>query len=188
MFEAARALGADDRVLASWMGALGVGMGATCIALSLAYRAPIVTAWSTPGAALLATSTANVPLAKAVGAFVLCGAMLTAAGASGSFERSMRRSRPRVSGTRGAGRCDRRVAGRGAARAGRGDRGPRAAQDDRQLAGGQTGDETHREAAIVTFLVTASGVSLAGIGSAFWGLAAGLAMRAILAPRIGRGP
>ena len=34
-------------------------------------------------------------------------------------------------------------------------------------------DETHREAALITFLVTLSGVSLAGIGSAFWGVAAG---------------
>jgi len=34
-------------------------------------------------------------------------------------------------------------------------------------------DELHREAALITFLVTLSGVSLAGIGSAFWGVAAG---------------
>ena len=33
--------------------------------------------------------------------------------------------------------------------------------------------EADREAAIITFLVTASGVSLAGIGSAFWGLVLG---------------
>ena len=43
-------------------------------------------------------------------------------------------------------------------------------------------EEPDREAAVVTFLVTASGVTLAGIGSAFWGLAAGLAVRAILGP------
>jgi len=34
-------------------------------------------------------------------------------------------------------------------------------------------DETHREAALITFLVTLSGVTLAGIGSAFWGVVAG---------------
>jgi benzoate membrane transport protein len=33
--------------------------------------------------------------------------------------------------------------------------------------------EREREAALITFLVTASGVTLFGIGSAFWGLAAG---------------
>lgn len=35
------------------------------------------------------------------------------------------------------------------------------------------GNENERDAAVVTFLVTASGVSLAGVGSAFWGLVIG---------------
>lgn len=34
-------------------------------------------------------------------------------------------------------------------------------------------EETHREAALITFLVTLSGVVIAGIGSAFWGVVAG---------------
>ncbi len=34
-------------------------------------------------------------------------------------------------------------------------------------------DERHRDAAGLTFLVTLSGVSLAGVGSAFWGVVAG---------------
>jgi len=34
-------------------------------------------------------------------------------------------------------------------------------------------DVRYREAAIITFLVTLSGVTLLGIGSAFWGLVAG---------------
>ena len=34
-------------------------------------------------------------------------------------------------------------------------------------------NESERESALITFLVTASGVSLFGIGSAFWGLVAG---------------
>jgi len=34
-------------------------------------------------------------------------------------------------------------------------------------------DESHREAALITFLVTLSGVVVAGIGSAFWGVVAG---------------
>jgi benzoate membrane transport protein len=33
--------------------------------------------------------------------------------------------------------------------------------------------EAHREAALITFLVTLSGVVIAGVGSAFWGVAAG---------------
>lgn len=34
-------------------------------------------------------------------------------------------------------------------------------------------DESHREPALITFLVTLSGVVIAGIGSAFWGVVAG---------------
>ena len=34
-------------------------------------------------------------------------------------------------------------------------------------------DDDHREAALITFLVTLSGVVLAGVGSAFWGVVAG---------------
>ena len=36
------------------------------------------------------------------------------------------------------------------------------------------GSENQREPALVTFLVTASGIAPAGIGSAFWGLVAGV--------------
>jgi len=34
-------------------------------------------------------------------------------------------------------------------------------------------EESHREAALITLLVTLSGVVIAGIGSALWGLLAG---------------
>jgi benzoate membrane transport protein len=34
-------------------------------------------------------------------------------------------------------------------------------------------DDDHREAALITFLVTLSGVVLGGVGSAFWGVVAG---------------
>lgn len=40
-------------------------------------------------------------------------------------------------------------------------------------------DESDRPAALLTFLLTASGLSLWGIGSAFWGLVAGLAVHAL---------
>src|SRR5690606_27535615 len=43
VFEAARALGANDAQVASWMWALGIGMGLTCIVPSLRWRVPVVT-------------------------------------------------------------------------------------------------------------------------------------------------
>ncbi|HVE07184.1 MAG TPA: benzoate/H(+) symporter BenE family transporter [Paraburkholderia sp.] len=42
------------------------------------------------------------------------------------------------------------------------------------------GDVKQREAALVTFMVTASGLTLLSIGPAFWGLVAGLATQAVL--------
>jgi benzoate membrane transport protein len=91
VFQAARATGAGPAEIASWMWALGIGMGLTCIGLSLRYRVPVVTAWSTPGAALLATSAAGLPMSAAVGAFLASAALLVLFGVTGWFERFMSR-------------------------------------------------------------------------------------------------
>jgi benzoate membrane transport protein len=91
VFQAARATGAGPAEVASWMWALGIGMGLTCIGLSLRYRVPVVTAWSTPGAALLATSAAGLGMPAAVGAFLVSAALMVLVGATGWFERGMSR-------------------------------------------------------------------------------------------------
>jgi benzoate membrane transport protein len=41
-------------------------------------------------------------------------------------------------------------------------------------------DESQREAALVTFVVTASGLTLGGVGSAFWGVVAGALTMVVL--------
>ena len=88
VFQAAHAAGASAAQIASWLLVLGLGMGLTCIGLSLYFRSPILTAWSTPGAALLTTSLVGVPMGEAVGAFMFSSALLTekAAGFLGSTE------------------------------------------------------------------------------------------------------
>lgn len=91
VFQAADALGATVAQKASWIWALGLGMGLTSIGLSLRYRQPVLTAWSTPGAALLVTAGAGVSMAEGVGAFITCAGLITLAGASGWFERVMNR-------------------------------------------------------------------------------------------------
>ena len=91
IFQAAAALGATPAQTASWLWALGLGMGLTSAGLSLWYRMPVLTAWSTPGAALLVTAGAGVPMDQAIGAFVVCALLITAAGASGLFARVMDR-------------------------------------------------------------------------------------------------
>ena len=91
VFQAALALGATQAQINSWMWALGLGMGLASIIPSLIYRKPVVAAWSTPGAALIATSAAGVTMPEAVGAFVLCAVLIIIAGSSGLFERLMNR-------------------------------------------------------------------------------------------------
>lgn len=91
VFQAAQAVGAGQAEIASWMWALGIGMGVTCIGLSLRYRMPVVTAWSTPGAAMLVVGATTLPLSDAIGAFVLAAVMGAVAGFSGVFEKAMRR-------------------------------------------------------------------------------------------------
>jgi benzoate membrane transport protein len=91
VFQAAATLGADAAQIGSWIWALGLGMGITCIGLSLRWRIPVVTAWSTPGAALLISAGAGASLPEAIGAFVMSAALLTLAGFSGLFERLMNR-------------------------------------------------------------------------------------------------
>lgn len=90
VFSAASAAGADAAHLSSWLLALGLGMAATCIGLSLYFRAPVLTAWSTPGAALLATALVGLPMSEAIGAFVFASALLTLCGITGWVETIMK--------------------------------------------------------------------------------------------------
>ncbi len=90
IFQAAANAGASQAEVTSWFLALGIGMGVTTIGLSLAYRIPVLTAWSTPGAALLVTGLADVGLPAAVGAFMLSAVLMTLVGITGWFARLMR--------------------------------------------------------------------------------------------------
>jgi benzoate membrane transport protein len=86
VFQAAAAAGASQAEIASWVAILGLTMGVTCIGFSWYYRAPVLTAWSTPGAALLATSLQGISLPEAVGVFIFSAALTTALGLSGWFD------------------------------------------------------------------------------------------------------
>ena len=91
VFHAAQSAGADAAQMASWIWALGLGMGITCVALSWRYKQPVVTAWSTPGAAMLITAASGMPMAEVIGAFVVSSLLVAAVGFSGVFERFMHR-------------------------------------------------------------------------------------------------
>lgn len=85
VFQAATAAGADQSMIESWIWALGLGMGISSIGLSIWYKRPIIIAWSTPGAALLATSLTNSSMEQAVGIFLFVGLLILIVGVTGWF-------------------------------------------------------------------------------------------------------
>lgn len=89
VFQAAAAAGATPAEISSWLWALGIGMSVTCIGLSLYFKSPVLTAWSTPGAALLITGLAGLPMSEAIGIFLFNSLLITIAGFSGWFEKLM---------------------------------------------------------------------------------------------------
>ena len=73
---AAAAVGATPAQASSWVSGLGIATAVSALILSVRYRMPMITAWSTPGAALIA-STSGVPgIHAAVGAFVLAAILI----------------------------------------------------------------------------------------------------------------
>ena len=93
VFQAATALGATPAQLASWMWALRLGMGLCSVLPSLWLRQPVMVAWSTPGAAVLATAgvAGGFGMAQATGAFIVCALLITLYGVTGWFERLLGR-------------------------------------------------------------------------------------------------
>lgn len=82
---AASAGGLTEAQTTSWVWAISIGSGMTCIGLSLWTRMPVITAWSTPGAALLVSSLAGYDYSAAVGAFVFAAVSMTLIGSTGVF-------------------------------------------------------------------------------------------------------
>jgi benzoate membrane transport protein len=90
IFQAAQTLGATSAQTSSWIWALGLGMGITSLGLSMWSRQPILTAWSTPGAALIA-ATSGISMPEAIGAFLISSGLIFLFGITGWFERVMGR-------------------------------------------------------------------------------------------------
>ncbi len=93
VFQAAQSFNATSEQIASWMWALGIGMGLCTLVPSLWLKKPVMVAWSTPGAAVLATAglAGGFNMAQAVGAFMVCAALITVCGVTGWFEKLMNR-------------------------------------------------------------------------------------------------
>jgi len=89
VFQAATIAGAAPAEISSWLLSLGLGIAVTCIGLSLRYRVPILTGWSTSGAAVLITSLSGVSMPEAIGAFIFAALLTILSGVTGLFERVM---------------------------------------------------------------------------------------------------
>lgn len=95
-FQAAQSAQVSAEMTASWVWAISVGAGVSGIVLSLWLKAPVITAWSAPGTALLITLFPALPLAEAVGAYLTAAALILAIGLSGSFDRLVRHIPPAI--------------------------------------------------------------------------------------------
>ena len=93
IFQATQNLGATPEQTASWLWAIGMGMGIPSIVMSLATRKPILIAWSTPGAAVIGAAAAagHLTMPQAIACFLLNGVLIAIAGFSGGFEKIMNR-------------------------------------------------------------------------------------------------
>ncbi|EIG6156054.1 benzoate/H(+) symporter BenE family transporter, partial [Escherichia coli] len=86
IWQAAIVAGATTAQISGWMTALGLAMGISTLTLTLWYRVPVLTAWSTPGAALLVTGLQG----EAIGVFIVTNALIVLCGITGLFARLMR--------------------------------------------------------------------------------------------------
>jgi len=89
IFQAAQAAGAAPEQIGGWFSLLGIGMGLASLGLSVWTRMPILAAWSTPGAALLATSVQGLTLNEVVGVFVATNLLIVLSGITGLFAKLM---------------------------------------------------------------------------------------------------
>ncbi len=86
LIAAAAAVGASPEQTTSWVAAVCLGKAAACLYLSIRYRMPIITAWSTPGLALIAASK-GISMEAAVGCFILTGILIVLTAAVKPFGR-----------------------------------------------------------------------------------------------------
>lgn len=90
VLQAAQAAGVNQAQLHSWMWAIGIGVSLSTFIPSLLYKTPILTAWSTPGAAFLSTSLLQYGYTDAIGIFIFASTLMTIVGLTGLFHRISR--------------------------------------------------------------------------------------------------
>ncbi len=86
VYQAAELAHLSSAQTASWIWAISMGSGVAGLWLSLRYKMPIITAWSTPGAALLIVSLPELGLSQAIGAYLVAGCIVLLLGITGIFD------------------------------------------------------------------------------------------------------
>lgn len=89
IFQAAQAFGATDAQITSWFTIIGLVCGVLTLGLSVRYKAPVMMAWCTPGAALMA-GMSGISLNEAVAGFIFAGGLMLLVSAAGWFDRLVR--------------------------------------------------------------------------------------------------
>ncbi len=80
IMQAADAVGAGDAQKISWAAMLCFAMGGLTLWLSWRHKMPMIIAWSTPGAALMAHGAQGISYAQALGCFAVAGLLMVATG------------------------------------------------------------------------------------------------------------
>ncbi|WP_136065798.1 benzoate/H(+) symporter BenE family transporter [Modicisalibacter radicis] len=88
-FQAAQSADVSPAMMTSWVWAISMGAAVSGIFLSVWLKAPVVTAWSAPGTALLVTLFPELSLNEAVGAYLTAALIIFAIGVTGTFDRLM---------------------------------------------------------------------------------------------------
>ncbi|MBA5689081.1 benzoate/H(+) symporter BenE family transporter [Rugamonas apoptosis] len=88
-YQAAQAAHLSNEMFASWVWGICIGAAVAGVFLSWVMKAPVITAWSAPGTALLIPLFPGLSINEAVGAYITAAALLLAIGLSGGFTRLM---------------------------------------------------------------------------------------------------
>ena len=80
VMQAADVVGASEAQKISWAMVLCLAMGGTCLFLSVKHKMPVIIAWTTPGAVLVAGSAHGMSYPQALGAFAVAGLLTMTTG------------------------------------------------------------------------------------------------------------
>lgn len=91
IFQAAKVINLSNAHISSWIWAVSIASGLTSIILSIRFKAPVITAWSTPGAVMLISGWSAYAYSDSIGAFIFAGVLITVLGFTGLFSSFMKR-------------------------------------------------------------------------------------------------